>query len=48
MRSFKNLFLRNHMANFKQTWHKSSLGEGDLVYSKKGDSPSPGEIIAKE
>jgi hypothetical protein len=23
------LLLHNHWANFNQTWHKSSLGEGD-------------------
>ena len=26
---FKNLFLQNHLANFNQTWHKTSLGEED-------------------
>ena len=26
---FKNLLLQNHWANFNQTWHKASLGEGD-------------------
>ena len=25
----KNLLLQNHWANFIQTWHKASLGEGD-------------------
>jgi hypothetical protein len=29
MGSFKNLLLQNHLANFNQTWYKSSLGEGD-------------------
>jgi hypothetical protein len=35
---FKNL-LENHWANFNQTWHKSSLGEGVQVCSNEGDSP---------
>ena len=26
---FKNLLLKNHWANFNQTWHKASVGEGD-------------------
>ena len=29
MTNFKNLLLKNHWANFNQTWHKSSLCEGD-------------------
>ena len=29
MTKFKNLLLQNHWANFNQTWHKASLGEGD-------------------
>jgi hypothetical protein len=46
--SFKNL-LQNHWANFKQTWHKSSMGEGDLIlFKKKGIAPLQGEIKAKE
>jgi hypothetical protein len=32
--SFKNL-LQNHWANFNQTWHISSLGEGDISLSKE-------------
>ena len=31
---FKNLLLQNHKANFNQTWCKSSLGEGNLSFSK--------------
>ena len=27
--TFKNLLLQNYWANFNQTWHKVSLGEGD-------------------
>jgi hypothetical protein len=33
--------LQNHLANFNQTWHKSSLGEGIQVCSNEGDCPSP-------
>ena len=29
-RNLKNLLLQNHWVNFNQTWHKVSLGEGDL------------------
>ena len=25
----KNLLLQNHWANFNQTWHQASLGDGD-------------------
>jgi hypothetical protein len=35
------LLLQNHWANFNQTWHKSSLGEGILNCSNEGDCPSP-------
>ena len=35
---FKNLLLKNHLANFNQTWHKASLGEGDSS-SFKGRAP---------
>jgi hypothetical protein len=38
--SFKNPLLQNHLANFNQTWHKSSLGVGDLRLFE-GDTPSP-------
>jgi hypothetical protein len=32
---------KNHLANFIQTWHKSSLGVGDLsLLKKKEDSPA--------
>jgi hypothetical protein len=44
MGSFKNLLLQNHEANFNLTWHKSSLGGGEM----KGIAPLQGEIIAKE
>ena len=27
--NLKNLLLQNHWANFNQTWHKASLGEGN-------------------
>jgi hypothetical protein len=38
----KIFFLQNHWANFNQTWHKSSLGKGDLsLLKKRGDNPSP-------
>jgi hypothetical protein len=31
------LLLQNHWTNFKQTWHKSSLGEGDSsVFKGRG------------
>jgi glucuronate isomerase len=44
--SFKNLLPQNNWANFNQTWHKSSLEEGDsslfkrlgLSFSKGGDN----------
>ena len=26
---FKNLLLLNHLANFYQTWHKASFGDGN-------------------
>jgi hypothetical protein len=32
--SFKSLPFQNHSANFNQTWHKSSLGEGDSSFFK--------------
>jgi hypothetical protein len=35
------LLLQNRWANFNQTWHKSSLGEGNSSFSKEGDIPSP-------
>ena len=28
----KSLLLQNHWANFNQTWHKASLGEGDSSF----------------
>ena len=36
---FENLLLKNHRANFKQTWHKASLREGDLSLFKWRASP---------
>jgi hypothetical protein len=38
--SFQN-FLQNHKANFNQTWHKSSLGEGDISLLKWRRPPFP-------
>jgi hypothetical protein len=35
--SFKNLLLQNDWANFNQTWHKLSLGKGDLNLFKRGE-----------
>jgi hypothetical protein len=29
------IFSRNNWANFNQTWHKSSLGEGDSSFFKE-------------
>ena len=37
---FENFLLQNHGANFYQTGHKASLGEGDLAFIQ-------GEIIMK-
>ena len=31
-------FLKNHWANFNQTWHKTSLGDWTQVYSNEGPS----------
>ena len=31
---FKNILLQNHWANFNQTWHKASLGKGNLCLLK--------------
>ena len=28
--NFKHLLLKNHLANFNQTWHKASFSDGDL------------------
>ena len=36
-----NLLFQNHWANFNQTWHKASLGEGDLSLFKWGPHPFP-------
>jgi hypothetical protein len=35
------LLLQNHWANFNQSWHKSSLGKGDLELYKWGTPPFP-------
>jgi hypothetical protein len=35
------VLLQNHYTNFNQTWHKSSLGEGDSSVFKGRDGPSP-------
>jgi len=33
----KNLLLKNHYANFNQTWHKTCLGDGDSdLFIKRG------------
>ena len=42
MTTFINILLQNHWANFNQTWHKVSLGEGKI----EGYAPFQGEIIA--
>ena len=34
-----HLLLQNHWANFNQTWHKASSGEGDC--SNEGPRPFP-------
>ena len=39
--NFKNLLLKNHWANFNQTWHKAPLGEGIQVCSNEGPRPFP-------
>ena len=36
---FKNLLLQNHWANFNQTWHKASVGEGDSCLFKRRAPP---------
>ena len=36
-----HLLLQNHWANFNQTWHKASLGEGDSSLLSKGPHPFP-------
>ena len=33
--------LQNHRANFNQTWHKASLGEGNSSLFKEGPRPFP-------
>ena len=44
--SYFRLLLQNHWANFNQTWHKASLGEGDSS-QMKGPALFQGEIIKK-
>ena len=36
-----HLLLQNHWANFNQTWHKASLGEGDSSLFKWRAPPFP-------
>ena len=38
---FKNLLLRNYWTNFNQTWHKTSLGEGDSSLLKRRTTSFP-------
>ena len=35
---FKTLVLQNLRANFKQTWHKGSFGDGDSSFTNKNQS----------
>ena len=35
---FKNLLFQNLCAKFNQTWHKTSLDEGDLSFYKESDA----------
>ena len=37
--SYFHLLLQNHWANFNQTWHKASLGEGNSSFSNEGPCP---------
>ena len=39
--NFYNLLLQNHQANFNQTLHRASIGEGIQVCSNEGFSPFP-------
>jgi hypothetical protein len=49
MGSFKNLLLQNHWANFNQTWHKSSFGEGDSsLFKGREQRFSKGIIVERE
>ena len=43
---FKNLLLQNQCANFNQTWHNLSFGEGNSNFTDEGHSLQ-GEIITK-
>jgi hypothetical protein len=47
-KNLKNLFVRNHWANFNQTWQKLSLGEGSSFFLKKEIAFFQGDIRAKE
>jgi hypothetical protein len=42
------LLLQIHKANSNESWHKSSLGEGELEFFKEGQPDHQGEIITKE
>ena len=42
--NFSHFHFQNHWANFNQSWHEASLGEGD---SNEGPCPLPREIITK-
>ena len=44
---YKNLLLQNRWANFNQTCHKTSLGEGDSSFSNEAPSPFPKENNTK-
>ena len=48
--NFKNLLLKNHRANFYQTWHKASLGDGDssfFFFQMKGLALFQRDILEK-
>ena len=42
-----HLLLQNHWANFKQTYHNASLGEGDSSLLNEGPALFQGKIIVK-
>ena len=45
--NLKIFFLQNHLANFNQTWHKASLGEGDASLFKRRTPPiSKGRLLS--
>ena len=33
---FENLLLKDHWANFNETWHKAPFDEGDSRFNKEG------------